>query len=53
MTYTVIYQEYGGDIKSSIITGSHDKKIVWSQSKKKFKRLLAIVPGRHQVVFGF
>ena len=52
MMYTVIYQKLNGDVCYELASGSHDKKTAWRQSKKKFKRILALVPGNHKVVVG-
>ena len=52
MTYTVIYQQPNGEIARDIVSGSHDKKAAWMQSKRKFKGILALVPGSHQIIIG-
>ena len=49
MTYTVIFQEHNGDTSYEVVTASHDRSTAWRQSQKKFKRVMALVPGQHTV----
>jgi hypothetical protein len=51
MSWTIVFQELNGDVTSTLAAGSHDKSIVWEQAQSFFyKRVLAILPGNHQVV---
>jgi hypothetical protein len=49
MTYTVIFQQRNGDTSYEVVTASHDRSTAWRQSQKKFKRIVALVPGQHTV----
>ena len=51
MPWTVIFQELNGDVSSTLAYGSHDKGAAWLEAQSFFyKRVLAILPGNHQVV---
>ena len=51
MSWTIVFQELNGDVSSTIGSGSHDKNVAWEQAQNTFrKRVLAIIPGNHQVV---
>ena len=51
MSWTIVFQELNGDVSSALGAGSHDKKIAWEQAQSTFrKRVLAMIPGNHQVV---
>ena len=51
MSWTIVFQELNGDVSYTLASGSHDKKIAWEQAQKSFrKRVLAMLPGNHQVV---
>jgi hypothetical protein len=52
MIYTVIYQDQNGDIRHNTASGSHDRSTAMRQTQKKFKKVLALIPGSHQVVLG-
>ena len=51
MSWTIIFQELNGDVSSTLCAGSHDSKMAWEQAQKTFKkRVLAMIPGNHQVI---
>tara|TARA_R110000824_G_scaffold198415_2_gene382432 strand:+ start:1593 stop:1805 length:213 start_codon:yes stop_codon:yes gene_type:complete len=51
MSWTIIFQELNGEVASVLAAGSHDELIAWDQAQKSFnRRVLAILPGNHQVV---
>lgn len=51
MSWTIVFQELNGDVTYELASGSPDKNIAWEQAQSFFyKRVLAIVPGNHQVV---
>jgi hypothetical protein len=51
MSWTIVFQELNGDVTSTLGSGSHDSKTAWHQAQKSFnKRVLAMIPGNHQVV---
>ena len=51
MSWTIVFQELNGDVSSALGAGSHDKKIAWEQAQSTFrKRVLAMIPGNHQVL---
>ncbi len=51
MSWTIVFQELNGDVAYTIVSGSPDKNIAWEQAQNFFyKRVLAILPGNHQVV---
>ena len=51
MSWTIVFQELNGNVSSALAAGSHDKKIAWEQAQNTFrKRVLALIPGNHQVV---
>jgi len=52
MTYTIIYRDIRGHIRTGFASGSHDKKTALRQTQKKFKNVLALIPGNHQVILG-
>ena len=35
MVYTVIYRDASVQIRTELVSGSHDKKIAWRQTQKK------------------
>ena len=51
MTWTAIFQELSGDVSYEVVSASHDKNTAWRQAQSFFKqRVLALVPGNHQVI---
>lgn len=51
MSWTIVFQELNGDVSHALASGSHDKKIAWEQAQSTFnKRVLAMIPGNHQVL---
>ena len=51
MPWTIVFQELNGDVSYTLASGSHDNDTAWEQAQKSFsKRVLALIPGNHQVV---
>ena len=51
MSWTIVFQELNGDVTYELAAGSPDKNVAWEQAQNFFyKRVLAIIPGNHQVV---
>ena len=51
MSWTIVFQELNGNVTYELAAGSPDKNVAWEQAQNFFyKRVLAIIPGNHQVV---
>lgn len=50
MVYTAIYKSRSGDIMAAKAYGSPDRQVAWKQSKKKFQRVVALIPGNHEAI---
>ena len=51
MSWTIVFQELNGDVTFILAAGRHDKNVAWEQAQGFFhKRVLAILPGNHQVM---
>lgn len=49
MMWTVVFKTLCGRVDSSITLGPHSRAKCWNLANQKYNKLIAIIPGNHQV----